>query len=527
MSSDIVTQSAVELVKALASGELSSAEVVEAHIQQVEAVNRQLNAVVFPMFDQAREMARQLDNRRARGSSLGALHGLPVTIKDMFDLQGAPTTAGITTRSGHRAISDADAVARFRQAGAIPLGKTNIPMMGMKSSSENPLYGSTKNPWNLDRTPGGSSGGESAIIAAGGSPLGLGSDGGGSIRWPCHSCGIAGLKPTSRRLSFRGHWSLPNFLDDWAQPGPMARHVHDLDLAMQVLCQPPASNPGGGDSPNAPIGDFRKVRLDQLKVGYYTQLSWLKPMRTAQRAVEETIGQLQRAGVDVQVFDPPNVDHAMGLYFGIFYADALQFVRRQLRGAELDNDFRRYILLSRMPTSARQVMSRIFAWRGQRSMSDTLRYMRKRVRSTPEYLELLNHQKDYRERFIAALDAAEIDALIGPPNPMPAYRHGEFYSNYSLIYTSLYNLLGLPAGVVPVTTVRKSEGKSDSRGSDYVERCFARTIRGSVGLPVGVQVVARWWREDVVLAIMSEIESHVRSNSDFPKTPTPCAWGTQ
>ena len=520
MSTDIVAQSAVHLVRRISMGEISSSEVVEAHIRQIEAVNHQLNAVVFPLFDQARESARQLDHARSRGEPLGPLHGLPVTIKDMFDVQGAPTTAGISTRSGHRAAEDADAVARLRMAGAIPLGKTNVPMMGMKTSSDNPLYGLTRNPWNLDRTPGGSSGGEAAIIAAGGSPLGLASDGGGSIRWPAHCCGIAGLKPTSRRLSFRGHWSLPNFLDDWAQAGPMARYVEDLELAMQVLCgSPSAFCP---DANNAPIRDSRNVRMDKLRVGFYTRLSWLKPSRAVQRAVEQTATQLRSVGVDVQPFDPPNVDHALRLYFGIFYADALHFVRRQLRGAKLDDDFRQYLLLARMPTVVRQLLSRIYSWRGQRSMSDTLRYISKRILSTPDYLELLNQQKAYRQQFAKALDAAGIDALIGPPNPMPAYPHGEFYSNFSFSYTNLYNLLGMPAGVVPVTRVQKEEEIAPSPTMDPVERCFARTIHNSQGLPVGVQIIARWWREDVVLAIMREIQSHFRSNDDYPQTPTQC-----
>ncbi len=452
----IVGQTASNLARRIAAGELSSRDVVQAHIQRIEEVNPTLNAVVVPRFDVALELAGRADEAQARGKPLGPLHGVPVTIKEMFDFVGTPTTAGLTSWAKRIAKADATCVARLKQSGAIILGKTNVPQLGMKVASENPVYGVTKNPWNAERTPGGSTGGEAAIIAAGGSPLGLGSDGGGSIRQPCHSCGIAGFKPTGRRLSFRGHWSVPLWTADWLQPGPMARSVEDLWLALKVLGTDASGQPEFEEN-RARIQDYREIDPGKLRVGYYTQLGWLTPCRAAERAVLEAVSFLQSEGVHVEPFEPPDVHDAMRLYFSIFYADAMQFMKRDLRGSIVDKDVRQYLALARIPTFLRPLISAAYGWAGQRAMSQSLHYLRKRVLSAPEYLQLLAEQHEYRNRFVGAMDAARLDALICPPSPLPAIRHGEFYANFSLIFTSLYNLLAMPAGVVPATRVQQGE----------------------------------------------------------------------
>lgn len=502
----IIGQTATELARLIRRGELSASEVVDAHIRRIEAVNPTLNAVVVPLFDAARRAAQAADEAAARGQWQGPLHGVPVTIKEMFDVAGTPTTAGMTGRAKQLATADADAVARLRKAGAIVLGKTNVPLAGATASADNPLYGRTKNPWSLDRSTGGSSGGEVAIIAALGSPWGLGSDGGGSIRQPAHSCGVCGFKPTARRLSFHGHWSTPNFLPEWVQPGPIARCVEDLALALDVLSDPAVGSHEWARTP-LPMTDFRSLPVAGLRIGYYTQLTWLRPAPAIIRAVEESARKLAAAGAIIEPFDPPHVDEAMRIYFGLFYAEGLRSLRRQLRGSVLNRDVRDLVRFAKLPSLVRPLAATATAWLGQRGVSETLRYVRRSSLSAAEYLALVDAQRAYRERFAAAWDAAQLDALICPPSPMPAFPHGEFYGNFSMIYTSLYNLLGLPAGVVPVTRVRPDEETGAPRGRDVVERCFARTEQGSAGLPVGVQVVSRWWRDEVALAVMHRVQA--------------------
>jgi fatty acid amide hydrolase len=207
---DATRLGAAEIAHRVASGELSARDVVEACISRMERVNGRLNALAVPLFEQARAAATAADAARDRGDALGPLHRMPVTIKDMFDTAGTATTAGLTGRAARVVDADSPLVERLRRAGAIVLGKTNVQQLGMLFETDNPVYGRTNNPWDPGRSPGGSSGGEAALIAAGGSPLGLGSDGGGSTRQPCHCCGIHGLKPTGGRLTMRGHWIVAN-----------------------------------------------------------------------------------------------------------------------------------------------------------------------------------------------------------------------------------------------------------------------------------------------------------------------------
>ena len=267
---ELCKKSAAELVALISAKAVSSREVVQSHVEHIARVNPKLNAIVVPLYDEAIDAAAECDRQQSSGQSLGPLHGLPITIKEMFDVEGLPTTAGITTLSNHKASADAPVVEALRSAGAVILGKTNVPMMGLKATSDNPLYGSTKNPWNLDRSPGGSSGGEAAIIAACGSPLGLGSDGGGSIRQPSHSVGICGIKPTGMRFPMVGHWSMPCWTSEWAQPGPMARSVDDLTLGLNVLINAPQSETMEGNG--RPIAGVRTVDVRSLRVGHYSHL---------------------------------------------------------------------------------------------------------------------------------------------------------------------------------------------------------------------------------------------------------------
>src|SRR5579863_1992034 len=216
--------------------QISPVELVDAHLRQIAAHNPRINAFVVLLEEQARAAAKQAEAAIARDEPLGLLHGVPVTIKDSFDVANLPTLCGTKFRLGHRAAADATAVARMRAAGAIILGKTNCPEFLSNYETDNYITGRTNNPWDLDRTPGGSSGGEAAAIAAFFSAGGIGSDGGGSVRIPAHFCGIAGLKPTPGRVSAAGHFpviSHPGGLLGVA--GPMARTAEDVRLLFNVL----------------------------------------------------------------------------------------------------------------------------------------------------------------------------------------------------------------------------------------------------------------------------------------------------
>jgi fatty acid amide hydrolase len=517
-TTDVTLETATSIARRIARRELSAREAVQAHIDRIAQVDAKLNAVVVKRFDEALREADAADEKQARGEKLGPLHGVPVTIKEMFDVAGTVTTVGLRGRTGNRARQDAVSVALLRRAGAIVLGKTNVPQLGMMAETDNPVYGRTNNPWNLDRSPGGSSGGEGAIIAAGGSPLGLGSDGGGSIRIPCHACGIHGLKPTSGRLSLKGHFSIPNWPIEWAQAGPMARSVEDLWLAMQVLT-PPDSGSGQLDTVPVPLKDPAHVAVGKLRIGMYTEINTIAPSPAIRTAVQEAAKALRAVGAVVEPLDPPDVEEAWRVYVGMFFADGMRHIKRIVRGDTVDWRIRRGLRLTRLPTLARPVLRTTLHWAGQRHLGTYFHHLPKRIFSTTEYFDLVERQQRYRYRFARALDDAGVDAIICPASSTPAALHGEFYINMTLIYTALYNLLGMPAGLVGAKRVAPGEESDRPPSRDGVERALRRIESASSGLPVGVQVVARWWREDIVLAIMRVLEAHFRQRADYPARP--------
>lgn len=250
MSSELVSPGAAELARRIRAREISPVEVVTALRDRADAVGPDVNALVTP-FPDVEERAREAERAVVRGDALGPLHGVPCTFKDCFDTAGVRTTRGSALFAGRVPEADATVVARLRAAGAIPLAKSNTPEFALWWETDNLVFGRTANPWNVERTAGGSSGGEAAAVAARLSPLGVGSDLGGSIRMPAHYCGVVGLKPTHGRVPLTGHW--PEVLLGFMHAGPLARSVEDVRLALSVL-----QGPDGRDwlaAPAPPLGE--------------------------------------------------------------------------------------------------------------------------------------------------------------------------------------------------------------------------------------------------------------------------------
>lgn len=478
----------------------SARDVIEAHIRRIEEVNPALNAVVVPLFDRARADADSIDAARARGEPPGPLAGLPFTVKESFDVAGTPTTMGLTSLANHRAVADAPCVQRLRAAGAILLGKTNVSQLLMGNESENPLYGRTRNPWNPDRAPGGSSGGEAALIAARGSLLGLGSDIGGSVRLPAHACGIHAIKPTSGRLTIDGHAPLyPGQEAIQAQPGLLARRVDDLERAFQIL------------SP------LEQVSSGTLRIGFFIDNGIIAPAPALRRAVNEAAAALEKCGIAVEEWTPPDLTEAWITYFGILFADGSASSRRMARRSKLTPAVRKVFLAGRFP---RRFLSRVsaplFDALGQHQLAQVMRGMG--YISTDEYWRLLDRRAGICEQFRKEFDQRGFDAIICPPDAVPALRHDtRWYLAFS--YAAIWNLLGMPAGVVAATRVRQDEESSRPASADRAEREAHRCEIGSAGLPVGVQVVARHWREDVMFRVMRLLEDHFRRSADYPLLP--------
>lgn len=514
---DLTALSAIEMAALVAAVQVSSRELVEAHIIRIEQVNRSLNAMILPLFDQARAAAAACDEARARGERLGPLHGVPITIKECFHITGTASTEGIG-RFAHDLIErDGVLVARLRRAGAVILGKTNVPQLMLMHETDNPVFGRTNNPWDLDRSPGGSSGGEAALIAAGGSPLGLANDLGGSIRFPAHSCGICGLKPTTLRLTTAGARANLHGMEAMrTQPGPLARHVADLRLAMEVLTQ---SLPDEID-PQAPPVPFASAlpTVRGMKIGMWVDDGFFRASPAIRRAVEESAQVLSELGARVEPFQPPAMAHVVQLYLGLLSADGGADAARLLGPSERDWRMRRLLMLGRMPGVVRGALAIGMRAIGHKWNADLLGWIGRRT--ADEYWRLSHERALLAERIFELWQRGGYDAFICPPHALPALRHGAS-GELAVAAGACYwaNVLGVPAGVVPVTRVRPDEESDRPASRDVVERTAAATEAGSAGLPVGVQVIARPWREDVVLSVMLSLESANSERADFPRTP--------
>ena len=455
--------SVVEMVSGVRAARISPVELVEAHIAQIERMNPRLNAFVHFAFDQAREEAGKTETPlrgRKKQRSPGALQGLPITIKSSIDVAGFPCECGSRLRQGNRPVRDAPLVARLRAAGAIILGNTNVPEFLMAYETDNLLFGRTNSPWDLGRTPGGSSGGEAAAIAAGCSAGGVGSDGGGSIRVPAHFSGICGLKPTPGRVPSTGHF--PGSAGPFAQlgvVGPMARTVRDVETLFQVM-----AGPYPGDPCSAPV-TLRKWtdhEIRKLRIGFLESDDSVPVTPETSAAVRRAAGALQQQGFSVDEWHPENLERIWKLWWNLFGRAGQMALAPLLAGRDAD-------------------------------MSPILKEFRAWVAAAPplsvsELLDTLLDRDALSAEFLAKME--EFPILICPVCAIPAFRHGErawTVQNQRLeylkamAYSQWFNLLGNPAAVVPVS-------------------------QSPEGLPIGVQIVGRPWEEEAVLAVAAKIE---------------------
>jgi len=308
-AADLWRMSAVELAEAIRSKQASSQEVVQAHLQRIETVNPSVNAVTIVLGEQALEAAKAADRVLAAGGDLPPLLGVPFTVKENIDLVGTPATQGAKALAEAYPSLDAPAVERLRAAGAIPIGRTNLPTFGMGWICESELFGATMNPWDRSRTPGASSGGEAAALATGMSPLGLGNDGLGSLRWPAQCCGISVLRPTLGRVpratALEQLADMPISGQLVEVDGPLARRVADLRAAFELVAGPSWRDPWSVPAPLRGPEPSKPVRvalvLDPAGQGI---------AQLVQDGVRSAAGALDDAGYAIEEVEPPSIDVA-------------------------------------------------------------------------------------------------------------------------------------------------------------------------------------------------------------------------
>ncbi len=448
------------LADEIRAGRVSSREIVEACLHRIAEVNPLINAVVR-LADDAIDAALRADAELRAGTLRGPLHGVPFTIKDSLDTAGLITTAGTTGWSDRVPERDATVVARLRAAGGILLGKTNTPEFTWSDETDNLVFGRTSNPYDLSRTPGGSSGGAGAIVAAGGSPFDIGSDTGDSIRQPAHVCGIAGLKPTSGRVPRTGH--SPGFggiLESLTQLGPMARRVDDLALLLPIIAGPDGEDP---HVPPVPLGRPADVAVAGLRVAYFTDNGVRAPTPETVPAVLGAARALEATGARVEESVPPDMGEVFDLWDRLIRADGYAWLKRLMRAAGTPG--------------LGSYASAEWITADEPLPGDALTALVERVDAV-------------RARMLRWI--TDIDLVVCPAMPQPAIHHGDSSASwFGDTYSDVHNLTGWPAAVV--------------RGGTSPD-----------GLPIGVQLVAQPWREDIALAGAMVVE---RASGGWQRPP--------
>ncbi len=453
-----VLEPAVRQLEMLRRREISVGELAEAHIRQIERLDPRLNA--FADFEAERVRAQALAMDGAANDARGPLHGLPVTVKSSIATAGYKCEIGSLLHKGDVPREDAVVVARLRAAGALVLGTTNCPEFLMAYETANLLHGQTRNPWDVERTPGGSSGGESAAIAAGMSAAGLGSDSGGSVRVPAHFTGICSLKPTPGRIPGRGH--LPPCVGPFSTLGaigPMGRTMADVELMFRTL-----SGQDDADPASAPV-TLRELTLDELRgyrIGVFEDDGLTHVTQETRAAVQAAAEALRDAGFRVEPFRPRTLEQLRKLWWTFFVQCGAMFYEPEIRGR-------------------REKLSPIFC-----------EFLEIAARTGPlTSTELLNAWAEMDLLRAKTLEEMrEYPVLLCPVASVPAWRHGERKWTIdgqtveyldAVRYTQWFNTLGAPAAVVPVE-------------------------RSPEGLPIGVQVAARPFEDEVALGVAAVVD---------------------
>jgi fatty acid amide hydrolase len=473
---------AVAIAAAVAAGRLRAVDVLAAARRRHEATDARLNALVQPRFAESAAEAAGVDERPG-----GLLAGVPVSVKECFPVRGLRTPLGIRSRFALIDAADAAIVTRLRGAGAVIVGKANVPQAMYLHETDNPVFGRTNHQLAAERGPGGSSGGDAALVAAGVVPLGVGNDLAGSLRQPAHVCGIAAIMPRSAVLGEGGAIdTLPGLRATRPRAGFLARSVADLVLGCEAV--------------NVVARSPRPVR----RIGWWDAAGPIPASAAIRRGVAEAVGRLTAAGVEAVALDGGLAEAAAWLHLGILSADGGRDIRRLFAGERPLRNVGRLLRLAGMPRWLRPAVAGIARLTGRRLEADGL--LATGPRDEAGLAALLEARATLAARLTEAV--AGCDAVVCPVSALPALRHG---TAARLVLAAapcfLANLFDLAAGAVPVTTVRPDEGAGRAASWDPVLRAAAATDRGSRGLPVGVQVIAPpGGDEATVLEVMRLIE---------------------
>ncbi|NWS10782.1 FAAH1 hydrolase, partial [Pachyramphus minor] len=502
------------LTERLREGSLSPKTVLYTYLEKVSAleVNQQTNCL-RDFIPECEEQLQEIQRQKEKG----LLYGIPVSIKDHIGHKGHLSTCGLVQCLDTVMKEDSVLVKVLKRQGAIPFVMTNVPQSLFSYDCSNPIFGQTLNPLNHQKSPGGSSGGEGALIAGGGSILGIGSDVGGSIRLPSSFCGLCGLKPTAERLSV-WHIHLLNVgvcccpIPVPCALGPMARDVDSLALCMRaLLCEEMFRlDP---TVPPIPFNEEVYCSSAPLRVGYYDTDGYFPLPPCMRRAVKETRSALQAAGHQLVPFSPPRIPYVMTeLFLKTFFADGGRVWLDVFTGDIIDPSLKQQVNFCKTPRLVKKILALLL-----KPLQFLLLLKLKDVAmisTCRSVKEMWNHHHQiqaYRSEFITQWKELHLDVVLCPVLG-PAFTTGYPGKLLNAISsTMLYNILNFPAGIVPVSTVTEADEEElklyQGCCDDSWDRKLKQAVSGAVGMPVAVQCVALPWQEELCLRFMKEVET--------------------
>ncbi|XP_074076435.1 vitamin D3 hydroxylase-associated protein-like [Macrotis lagotis] len=505
----VLSLSFKELVHKLQQDSLSPDSVLYVYMEKALEVHNKVNCLTDYLEDcetRVQELKNQPKEKR------GLLYGVPVSIKDPYDYKGHDSTCGMAYFLGKPAKEDSVIVQVLKNQGAVPFVKTNIPQTMLSFECINPIFGETLHPQNPKKTTGGSTGGEGALLASGGSIIGFGTDTGGSIRIPSSFCGIYGIKPTGFRLSYNGINSpVKGKKSVTSMAGPMALDVESLAYVFRVLL----SETMFQLDPMVPPMPFREEIYSSntpLRIGYVETDDFSQPSPSMLRAVREVSEKLQAAGHQLIPFSMPRVEYAMmKLYSAGLFADGGEMLMEKLYGDKLSYAISSMVSMLQIPDFLKCLLSWILRPVDPRTAMTLSAF---RGVGTPKNLwEQHVDVEDYQKEVMSEWTEKNLDVMLYP-SLGPAYDKGTTNkAGGPVSYMALFNSLNFPIGVVPVGTVTEQDEEDlalyHGYYGDSVDKNFPKVIAGSVGLPISVQCVALPWQEELCLRFMKEVETLV------------------
>ena len=529
---EVLNSDVTNLKKLLDNRRLTSEQLLNIYSKRAITIGFEHELITDVNYEESLKVAKECDKIRNTKyankpikDNEGLLFGIPLSIKDLFEMKGFDSNFGCGSLCNKPKTEDGYIIRLLRTEGAIPFVRSNIPQVAFALECQNSVYGKGLNPWNKSRTPGGSSGGEAGLVAARCSPLGLGSDMGGSIRAPSTFCGVYGFKPSSKRVTIKGHAHVSKAFDGLSMfvpisVGPLAKSTDDVILMMKCILNENFHRENkfkdGGDSFFTPIPWNEKLFLEKkhYRIGYLRNTDFMPVSTSFIRAIDETAEALKSQGHNMIEVELGFMNEVQSLFYqaltadpdlGVFHDAVLE------QGLD-DNLFKNLLLIIGLPTWLKNFLKKLAY--GCLDMPRVGGLMEStNPKSTRGLLELMSSIKSLRDKFTKWWSVYNIEALIIPNIGMPAFKHG-LSGDISVFgaYTMLANLLDLPAGAVPITVIGENETVYDEKirsNNDMITKKARENLKESQGMPVGIQVITPFMEEEKCVYLMKQIEEKI------------------